>query len=109
MTWKAAVPRRRIRLKDHPKGAEIRARLETLPRAARVRWWRVNAGRIKEGKDPLYPWEYPRDSSSGKTPPWSDPTFADLRTYAAAWEYEQERRRGRLRVIEGGKDGEDET
>lgn len=51
VTWKAAVPRRRIRLKDHPKGAETRARLETLPRAARVRWWRVNAGRIKEGKD----------------------------------------------------------
>ena len=93
-----------IRLKRHPQHRELKAHLDTLPPAARARWWRENRRWVDDGKPGPRP-EPPRR-------PWSAEKVAEQE--AAAREYLERVGRTRqdeiewqasllnLKVIEGG-------
>ena len=93
-----------IRLKRHPEGRELKAHLDTLPPAARARWWRENRRWVDDGKSGPRP-EPPRR-------PWTAEKVAEQE--AAVQEYLAQVGRTRqdeiewqasllnLKVVEGG-------
>ena len=93
-----------IRLKRHPQHRELKAYLDTLPPAARARWWRNNRGWVDAGK-PGPPPEPPRR-------PWTAEKVAEqaaaVRKYRAESdvtrqdEIEWHARLLNLKAVEGG-------
>ena len=93
-----------IRLKRHPRHRELKAYLDTLPPAARARWWRNNRGWVDAGK-PGPPPEPPRR-------PWTAEKVAEqaaaVRKYRAESdvtrqdEIEWHARLLNLKAVEGG-------
>ena len=93
-----------IRLKRHPQHRELKAHLDTLPPAARARWWRNNRGWVDKGK-PGPPPEPPRR-------PWTAEKVAEqaaaVRKYRAESdvtrqdEIEWHARLLNLKAVEGG-------
>ena len=93
-----------IRLKRHPQHRELKAYLDTLPPAARARWWRNNRGWVDKGK-PGPPPEPPRR-------PWTAEKVAEqaaaVRKYRAESdvtrqdEIEWHARLLNLKAVEGG-------
>ena len=96
-----------IRLKRHPQGRELKAYLDTLPPAARARWWRDNRGWVDAGK----PGPTPTLSSMRRANvrrPWTALDERELQKWHARTrrsrqsEIEDEARLLNLKVIEGG-------
>ena len=89
-----------IRLKRHPQGRELKAHLDTLPPAARARWWRKNRGWVDAGEAGPPPEPVRR--------PWTAEKEAALQEWLARLgrtrqdEIEMHIRLLNLKVIEGG-------
>ena len=93
-----------IRLKRHPQGRELKAHLDTLPPAARARWWRKNRRWVSAGEAGPPPEPVRRK--------WTAHDERELQKWLARTrrsrqsEIEDEARLLNLKVIEGGS-GED--
>ena len=93
-----------IRLKRHPEGRELKAPLDTLPLAARARWWRKNRRWVDAGEagPPAHALLYAESEWPGGLPRGGDRT-PHRPVLVRPSDFTSPARPG-LKVIAGGKD-----